>query len=448
LDRPEIYFGELTNQYILVNTKEPEFDYPLATSEDIAPTFYQGKGGIPAGNLLSRLAFMLRFRDYQIVVSGAMTSTAKMVFRRNIMERVKAIAPFFMYDNDPYMVVADGRLHWIIDGFTVSANYPYSQPDTTTGLNYIRNSVKAVVDAYDGTVTFYRIDEEDPILATYAKIFPELLTPASEMPESLRSHLRYPESLFRIQSRVMLIYHMTNPNVYYNKEDYWELPTEIYGQNEQAVEPYYTVMTLPGETEPEYVLMTPFTPRGKPNMTAWLAARSDPGEYGNLILYSFPKDKLVQGPMQVESLIRQNPQVSESITLWGQVGSQVIRGNLLTLPINDSLLYIEPLYIQADKVKIPELKRVLMYYNGRVVMGTSTQDALTQLFGEAPGTGPGVVDPTAPGGVSELIAEAARLWTSAQESLRGGNWASYGTAMEELGRVLERLEEASETTSP
>ncbi|MEX0974122.1 MAG: UPF0182 family protein [Bacillota bacterium] len=445
LDRPELYFGELTNQYIVVNTKEPEFDYPRSTSDDIAPTFYQGTGGVPVGSLLSRLAFMLRFRDYQILVSGAMTPEAKVVFRRNIMERVQTIAPFFMYDSDPYMVVADGKLYWIVDAYTVSANYPYSQPDPVTRLNYVRNSVKVVIDAYNGGMNFYRADEEDPVLATYAKIFPNLLTPISQMSESLKSHIRYPEDLFKIQSRVLLTYHMTNPGVFYNKEDYWEIPTEIYGNAEAGVQPYYTVMTVPGEPKPEYVLMTPFTPRGKPNMTAWLAARCDPDKYGSLLMYSFPKDKLVPGPMQVESLISQNPQVSQSMTLWGQVGSQVIRGNLLTLPIKDSLLYIEPLYIQAEKIKIPELKRVLMYYGGKVVMGTSTEDALAQLFGTAVPVTPGTTPPTTGGpvGVADLVAKANRLWTEAQEFLRAGDWTGYGNAIAELGRVLTELQRTS-----
>jgi len=440
LDRPELYFGEMTNQYIIVNTKEPEFDYPRSATEDIAPTFYQGTGGVPVGNFLARLAFMLRFRDYQILVSGAMTPQARLIFRRNIVERARTIAPFFMYDSDPYIVLAGGRLYWIIDGYTVSANYPYSQPDPATGLNYIRNSVKVVIDAYNGDITFYEADTEDPVLRTYAKIFPQLLRPMSEMPESLKNHIRYPEDLFKMQSRMLLTYHMTNPGVYYNKEDYWELPHEIYGTQEAAVQPYYAVMEIPGSDRHEFVLLTPFTPRGKSNMTAWLAARCDPGEYGRLILYTFPKDRLVPGPMQVESLITQNPTVSQSITLWGQVGTQVIRGNLLTLPIKDSLLYIEPLYLQATQVKIPELKRVLMYYNGRVVMGTSTADALQQLFGEGIPETPGVTPPGGqPSTAAELVAEANRLWNLAQDLLKQGDWAGYGRAIEDLGRVLSEL---------
>jgi uncharacterized membrane protein (UPF0182 family) len=445
LDRPEIYFGELTNQYIIVNSKEPEFDYPRTDIESIEPTFYKGRAGVPVGGFLSKLAFTLRFRDYQILVSGAMAPGSKLVFRRNIMERVNAIAPFFMYDSDPYLVIADGKMYWLIDAYTVSANYPYSQPDPVTRVNYARNSVKVVVDAYNGNVTFYRVDEQDPILTTYSKIFPGLLRPMAEMPASVKAHMRYPEDFFKMQTRVLLTYHMTNPSVYYNKEDYWEIPHEIYGNAEAIVQPYYAVLTLPGETSPEYVLMTPFTPRGKANMTAWLAARSDPGQYGKMLLFAFPKDKLVPGPMQVESLLAQNPQISQSMTLWGQVGSQVIRGNLLSLPIKDSLLYIEPLYIQAEKVKIPELKRMLMYYAGRVVMGTSTEDALAQLFGApAKETEPGQAGPRVePTDIAGLIARANQLWSEAQDRLKAGDWAGYGRAVDELGRVLADLQAAS-----
>lgn len=442
LDRPEIYFGELTDHYIVVNTKEPEFNYPRTESEDIEPTFYKGEAGVPLGGFLPRLAFMLRFADYQILVSGAITPESRLIMKRNIIDRVTTIAPFFLYDKDPYLVIADGRLVWIVDGYTVSANYPYSQPDSQTGLNYIRNSVKVVVDAYDGTVDFYQADSQDPIVRTYAKIFPDLLKPMESMPQEILSHIRMPEEIFKIQCRMLLTYHMTDPHVYYNKEDYWELPMEIYGQAENPVEPYYVVLTLPGEDKPEFLLISPFTPRGKPNMTAWLGARCDPDHYGEMILFILPKDRLVPGPMQVESLISQNPQVAQSMTLWGQAGAQVIRGNLLSIPIEESLLYIEPLYIQAERVKIPELKRVLMYYGGRVVMGITVEDALTQMFGpgfsETPGETPGI--PGKPADTKSLVADAVRLWGEAQERLKEGDWAGYGRAVEELGRVLSELD--------
>ncbi|HHW26287.1 MAG TPA: UPF0182 family protein [Firmicutes bacterium] len=439
--RPELYFGEMANHYIIVNTKEPEFDYPRSDTEANEPTFYSGTAGVPLKSFLTRLAFALRFADYQILVSGAITPESRLVMRRNIYDRIQTVAPFFMYDNDPYIVLAEGKLYWIVDGYTVSANYPYSQPDSETGINYIRNSVKVVIDAYDGTLTFYQADTDDPIINTYAKIFPGLLKPLDSMPSYLKEHIRYPVELFRIQSRVLLTYHMTDPRVFYNKEDYWETPKEIYGGSrmEQPVEPYYIVTILPGETEPEYLLITPFTPRGKPNMTAWLGARCDPDKYGHMVLFLLPKSKLVPGPMQVESLFSQNPAISQATTLWGQGGSEVIRGNLISIPIKNSLLYVEPLYIQAAQVKIPELKRVLMYYGGRVVMGTTIEDALGQLFGDGLPEGPdGLPGPGRD--VAGLAADAARLWREAQDLIQAGDWAGYGRAIEELGRVLSELE--------
>ncbi|HHY34013.1 MAG TPA: UPF0182 family protein [Firmicutes bacterium] len=440
INRPEVYFGELTNHYVILKTKEPEFDYPRMGEEAVAATFYEGNAGIKLDNFLKRLAFTLRFRDYQIMVSGALTPDSVMVFRRNVIERVQAIAPFFMYDRDPYMVLAGGKLYWVIDAYTVSANYPYSQPDAETGVNYVRNSVKAVVDAYDGKVTFYRFDETDPIISTYQKIFPGLLKPREEMPAELLAHIRYPQDLFEIQSRMLVTYHMTDPRVYYNKEDYWEIPQEMYGgRKTQPVEPYYVVIKLPAAETGEYILMRPFTPRGKPNMTAWLCARCDPEHYGKMLLFRSPKDKLVPGPMQVESIFAQDPAISQAMTLWGQVGSQVIRGNLLAIPIDMSILYVEPLYIQAENVQIPELKRVLVYHAGRVVMGVSVRDAFEQLLGtgQAPPVTPGV--PTEPGNIASLVERANALYREAQEKLRQGDWAGYGRAIEELGRVLEDM---------
>ncbi len=450
LNRPEMYFGELTNHYIITNTKEPEFDYPRTDVEAIEPTFYRGLAGISLKGFMRKLAFTLRFRDYQIMVSGALTPESRLIMKRNILDRVNTVAPFFMYDSDPYLVISEGRMYWFIDGYTVSANYPYSQPDPQSKVNYIRNSVKVVLDAYDGTTTFYRVDDQDPIVNTYSKIFPQLLTPMSEMPEGLRAHIRYPEDLFSIQSRVLLTYHMTDPQMFYNKEDYWEIPKEIYGNAERTVEPYYIALHLPGEETPEYLLMSPFTPRGKPNMTAWLGVRCEPERYGEMVLFQLPKDKLVPGPMQVESMISQNPAIAEATTLWGQVGSQVIRGNLLTIPVKDSLLYIEPLYIQAERVKIPELKRVLMYYGGRVVMGASVDDALRILLGEGTGEDPGIPGPETPDAAA-LAARANRLLKEANERLKVGDWAGYGRSLEELGRVLTDLEKAiagSQTAAP
>ncbi|HOK63829.1 MAG TPA: UPF0182 family protein [Bacillota bacterium] len=439
LNRPEIYFGELTNHYIIVNTKEPEFDYPRLDAEIIEPTFYEGSAGIPLSGFFRKLAFTLRFTDYQILVSGAITPDSRVIMNRNIISIINTIAPFFQYDSDPYLVLADGKLYWIIDGYTTSRNYPYSQPDTVTGVNYIRNSVKVVIDAYNGQTTFYCADDKDPILQTYEKIFPDLMTPMEEMPPEILKHIRFPEDMFSIQARMFTTYHMTDPRVYYNKEDYWEVPRELYGNQEIVVEPYYLLIALPEKSELEYVLMLPFTPRGKPNMTAWLAARCDPEHYGEMLLYRLPKDKHVPGPMQVESLISQNPSISEAMTLWGQVGSQVIRGNLLILPMDGAFLYVEPLYIQAEKVKIPELKRVIMYASGKVVMANTVEEGLNQLLGLT--TKP---IPEYEGDVHDiagLVKQANQLWLEAQERIRSGDWAGYGELMEELGRVLEELQE-------
>lgn len=439
LNRPELYFGELTNHYIIVNTKEPEFDYPRLDAEIIEPTFYEGTAGIPLDGFFRKLAFTLRFADYQILVSGAVTPDSRVIMNRNITEIVQTIAPFLEYDSDPYLVLADGNLYWVIDGYTVSTKYPYSQPDSVTGVNYIRNSVKVVIDAYNGRTTFYCADEEDPILSTYRKIFPDLVTSIEEMPRQILEHIRFPEDMFKIQARMFTTYHMTDPRVYYNKEDYWEIPKEMYGTQEVNVEPYYLLLALPYESELEYVQMLPFTPRGKPNMTAWLAGRCNPEHYGEMLLYRLPKDKHVPGPMQVESLISQNPSISEAMTLWGQVGSQVVRGNLLVIPMDGSFLYVEPLYIQAEKVKIPELKRVLMYASGKVVMANTVEEGLNELLGST-------VQPTPDGGggvhdIPGLVKRANELWLEAQERIKNGDWAGYGEVLQELGKVLEELQQ-------
>jgi uncharacterized membrane protein (UPF0182 family) len=447
LNRPEIYFGELTNHYIIVNTNEPEFDYPSPGGETLEPTFYEGTAGVPIGSFLKRLAFTLRFRHYQILVSGALNSESRLIMRRNILDRVTTIAPFLMYDRDPYLVLADGKLYWLLDAYTISANYPYSQPDNVSRVNYIRNSVKVVIDAYNGSITFYQSDMEDPIINTYAKIFPGFLTPISEMPDSILEHIRYPQDIFEIQARMLTTYHVTDPNIYYNKEDYWEIPTEVYANVQQTVEPYYVVLTLPEETEPEYLLMTPFAPRGKPNMVAWLGVRCNPKQYGQSILFSLPKDRLIPGPMQIESLFGQDPNITEVTTLWGQSGSQVIRGNLLVIPVEQSFLYVEPLYLQAANVRIPELKRVLMYYGGKVVMGTSIDDALAQLFGTE--TTPSIGDEidNLPQTMAGLLSQANALYQRAKERIRVGDWAGYGEAIEELGNIIGEMQRLSGNNS-
>lgn len=433
INRPEVYFGELTRDYIIVGTREKEFDYPVGDRN--AETIYEGKAGIPL-SLLNRMAFGLRFRHYQIIVSSALTAESRVVFRREIRERVQTLAPFLLYDSDPYVVVADGRLFWIIDAYTVSAGYPYSQPHPL-GMNYIRNSVKVVVDAYHGDVNFYVFEPDDPLIQTYARIFPGLFLPEEEMPPALRFHVRYPADLFKIQAHMFLTYHMQDPMVFYNKEDMWAVPNEVLETKIQPMEPYYVIMKLPGASTTEFLLMLPFTPAGKQNMIAWLAGRADDPHYGELKLFKFPKQELVFGPMQVESRIDQDSRIAQDLTLWGQLGSQVNRGNLLVIPIEESILYVEPLYLQAKDNRLPELKRVIVVFGNRVVMEENLELALDRVFGAEVPVQPPAVERTA----RELARAAADLYRQAGERLRAGDWAGYGRVLEELGETLSRLEE-------
>ncbi|MEW6522119.1 MAG: UPF0182 family protein [Bacillota bacterium] len=435
IQRPEIYFGELTHDYIVVKTAEKEFDYPIGDRN--VETEYEGRAGIPMGSLFKRLAFGLRFRHYQLIVSGALRPESRIVFRRQIMDRVRTIAPFLLYDSDPYLVVADGRLFWFIDAYTVSSGYPYSQPHPL-GLNYIRNAAKVVVDAYHGDTKFYVFEPDDPIIQTYSKVFPGLFLPEQAMPAYLREHVRYPADMFRIQAHMFLTYHMQDPRVFYNKEDQWAIPNEMIEAKTQAMEPYYVIMKLPGSDRSEFILMLPFTPVGKQNMIAWVAGRADDPYYGELKLFKFPKEGLVFGPMQVEARIDQDSRIAQDLTLWGQLGSQVNRGNLLVIPIEEALLYVEPLYLQARDNPLPELKRVFLIYGNQVAMEETLQKAIDRVFG-------GVVEePTRPSdGLTyrELIFRAIALYRQAQERLVRGDWAGYGQFMDELGEVLANLEQ-------
>ncbi|MEW6080569.1 MAG: UPF0182 family protein [Bacillota bacterium] len=436
--RPEVYYGELTGDYVVVNTREPEFDYPLGDSS--ALTHYEGQGGVRVGSFLNRLFLAVRVGSYRVLLTQAITPDSRVMLHREITDRTAKIAPFLRYDSDPYLVLGDdGRLFWIIDAYTTTDAFPYSEPYRGR-FNYIRNSVKVLVDAYHGTVDFYVFDEEDPIVATYRKIFPDLFKPASEMREDLRAHVRYPLDLFLVQAEMLSTYHMRDPGLFYNKEDLWSMPTETYAGEQQPLLPYYVIMTIPGEEEPEFVLILPFTPAQKQNMVGWLAARSDGENYGELMLFRFPKDRLVFGPMQIEARIDQDAFISQQLTLWGQVGSSVIRGNLLVIPINSSLLYIEPLYLQSTGSRIPEFKRIIVAYGDQIVMENDLASALAVLFGEG---GPG---PTPPGDqdgedltLAQLIQRASRAFADAQEASQGGDWAGYGRALEDLRRALEAL---------
>ena len=386
LENPRIYYGELTDNYIMTNTRVEELDYP--SGEENVYNIYDGSGGIGIGNYASRLLFAEYLRDWQMLFTRNFNSETKLLLRRNIKNRVSRIAPWLRYDKDPYLVVADTssetenkdeHLYWILDAYTISDRYPYSDPGENN-FNYIRNSVKVVIDAYNGDVEFYIADDSDPIIATWAKVFPNLLKPLSAMPGSLRSHIRYPEDLFSIQSERLLTYHMTNPQVFYNREDQWQIPQEIYGTESQPVKPYYLIMRLPTAKTEEFILLHPYTPTSRPNLIAWLAARSDGDQYGKLLLYKFPKQKLVYGPKQIEALINQDPIISQQISLWNREGSRAIQGNLLIIPIEQSLLYVEPLYIEAEQNSLPTLARVIVVYENRIVMAENLEEAISAIF--------------------------------------------------------------------
>ena len=461
LDQPSIYFGELSNSYVLVRTKQAEFHYPRG--EDNETTFYEGTGGVPIGGLLRRLLFAIKFANTDILVTNQLLPESRILFHRRIGDRVRLLAPFLTFDSDPYPVVSNGQIFWIQDAYTSTTNYPYSTPSTCPGgpCNYIRNSVKIVVDAFDGTTTLYLAEPTDPLALTMAKIFPGVLHPLSEMPADLRQHVRYPEDIFDIQSRVFATYHMTSPLVFYNKEDQWQVPTLEGERNATPMRPYYAVMRLPGEKQPEFIQMLPFTPRLKDNLSAWMVARSDGANYGRLAVFQFPKQKIVYGPKQIVGLISQDQKISPEITLWNQQGSQVIWGTLLVIPINESLLYVRPLYLRASEGRIPELKRVVVAYHSRIVMAETMNQALGQIFG--PGVTAGLApdrlestatsvirtapeEPTAPtpatspeATMAQLVEEAIAHRDRAEKALRDGNLGLYAEEMRKVGELLEKM---------
>jgi len=442
ITRPEIYYGEITKGYVIVKTKAKEFDYPKG-DENIYSN-YAGNGGMPVSSLWRRILFSIKYSNMQILLTTNFTSESRIMINRNIQERVNKVAPFLGYDKDPYIVISkEGKLFWIQDAYTISSSYPYSTPVIGGYFNYIRNSVKVVIDAYNGTIDFYIIDQKDPVVKVYQNIFPQLFKNFDQMPEDLNEHIRYPKDLFQVQAELYSTYHMMDPDVFYNKEDYWNTPSEIYAENEIRMEPYYIVTKLPGYEREEFILMTPFTPSTKNNMIAWLAAKSDQPEYGDLIVYKFPKDKLIFGPMQIEARIDQDSEISQQLTLWGQKGSTVIRGNLLVIPIAKSILYVEPLYLRAETGEIPELKKVIVSNGSDVAMGNNLEDALEKLFmrtfkeREIVITGEEKT-------LKDLIKEAAGYYESAQEFARDGNWSKYGEELQKLEQTLKLLEEASE----
>ncbi|HLC27325.1 MAG TPA: UPF0182 family protein [bacterium] len=438
--RPEIYFGEIPNDYVFVKTKAQEFDYPSG-DRNLYST-YAGTGGVLLSSFWRKALFSIRLGSLKILLSNDLTPESRMLLYRDIRERASRIAPFLRYDPDPYMVVSpDGKLFWIMDAYTVSSMYPYSQPVRGIG-NYMRNSVKVIIDAYNGTIHFYVSDPKDPIVQSYTRIFPDLFKSLDTMPADLKTHLRYPEGLFSVQAQVYATYHMRDSQVFYNKEDLWSLP--VRGSDKgQPMEPYFTIMKLPGETKEEFILLVPFTPSRKDNMSAWLAARNDLPNYGKLIVYNFPKQKLVFGPRQIEARIDQDAEISQQISLWNQTGSQVIRGNLLAIPIETSLIYVQPLYLAAAQGQLPELKRVIVAYGNRIVMEENLERALTSLFRSGAAPRPVAPGPVAKRGVETQAQKAMEAYNRALQYLREGNWASYGQEVNRLGELLREMSRQS-----
>lgn len=440
LSQPRIYYGEGATDYIITNTKTDELDYP-AGDQNIY-TVYPGTGGIPL-TFMKQVIYAITHGSVELLVSGSITPDSRIHLKRNIMDRAVTIAPFLSYDQDPYVVIADGKMFWIIDAYTTSDQYPYAEPVyavsiTNKQINYVRNSVKVAVDAQNGDITYYVADPTDPLITTYERIFPDLFRPISEMPASLKEHLRYPHGYFKIQADVYTTYHMKEPRVFYNREDAWVIPDEVYQGSRQQMEPYYIIMKLPGETDEEFILMLPFTPRGKENLIGWMAARCDPKHYGELVVFQFSKQELTYGPMQIEARIDQDPVISQDITLWSQAGSSVLRGNTLIIPIEQSLLYVEPLYLQAtEKGTLPQLQRVIMSYSDRLTMQPTLPEAISGIFG----TGSALTKPAEPALTPvtneslTILQQISGLYNQAQAALKTGDLGKYQQFVDSIGKL-------------
>ncbi len=478
-----IYYGEITNDYVVVNTSLKEIDYPL--EDGFAETNYSGKGGILLGSGLRRLALAWEFDLWKLLISKYIDSKSKILFNRNIHAAVRKLAPFLHFDLDPYIVLSkDGNLYWIMDAYTTSQNFPYSarfERDTLAaigtlgkqqylrslaGINYIRNSVKVVINAHSGKINFYLFDEEDPIIHAWQNFLPQLIKPLSEMPSDLLSHIRYPESLFMVQAAIYTDYHMDNPQAFYNLEDRWQVASEVYSGNQQQMEPYYTVIKLPGSQREEYILMLPFIPNNKDNMIAWMAARCDysvdadgkkDSPYGELLLFEFPRTRQIYGPIQIESRIDQDPEISKDLTLWNQQGSRVIRGNLLVIPIEETILYVEPIYLQSTNSPFPELRRVVVADSSSVVMGENLQGALRKLVERA---SPSLAESSSsafpqqfqqqssppspsslPSSSSSSAREAQAALQQAEAAAARGNWSEFGRQIDRLKAILNQLQQ-------
>ena len=464
IDQAALYYGEDMFHPVIANTGEQEFDYPTATGN--AYSTYDGAGGLPISNMAVRALLAWRLGSMDVLLTGSIGPQSRALLYRQVAQRVQHIAPFLYIDADPYVVVADGRLVWVVEAYTATSRFPYSQHEN--GLNYQRNSVKVTIDAYDGTTTFFAVDPEEPILKAWSSVFPGMFKPLDDMSPAVRSHLRYPQTLFEIQAELFAVYHMTDPQVFYNREDEWQIPRMPTTRGiSSRMEPYYTVMTLPGETEPEFILMLPFTPQSKDNLAAWMVARSDGEAFGGLRVYRFPKDSLIFGPNQVAGRINQNDAISEKLTLWNQQGSKATLGTLLVVPIEESLIYVQPLYLSASDSAIPELKRVIVAYEDRIAMEKTLDEALRAIFDErsaplrtASDEGSGEAATEAPlvlptGGTT--AEQAHQAWLMAQQAAGRGDWTGFGEAMEALGTAIDALnldvpaaadEDASEAGEP
>ncbi len=459
IDRPEIYFGELTNNYVIVNTDELEFDYPSGDTNVYST--YEGTAGIKL-NLVNRLMFAIRERSLKMFVSSNIDKDSKILINRNIRTRVEKIAPFLSYDADPYIVTVDGKLYWMLDAYTYSSYYPYSEPFNRemNRVNYIRNSIKVVIDAYNGETNFYMVGADDPIAQTLKKIYPKLVKEFDQMPEGLKAHIRYPKMLFQIQADIYTKYHMNDVKVFYQMEDKWEISQNMYGLEPKLMQPTYYIMKLPGEKKEEFINSIPYTPSGKKNMTGLLVARNDGDNYGEMILFRLPKSKIIYGPMQIEGFIDQETDISKEFSLWNSAGSSYTRGEMFVIPIEDSLVYVEPIYLEATNSSLPEVKRVIIYYNDRIAYEPTLAEALDTMFGAGSGSllnGDNDKDDTEPGDtdgpvdegiqeIDELIKKAVNAYNQAVTAQSKGDWASYGKYLKELEGYLNKLESRTGAT--
>jgi len=468
VERPQIYYGEKPTSYALVNTDVKEFDYPMGDSN--MRSTYQGSGGVRIGSLARRILYAIKFRDTEILFTSSLRPESRILYNRNIQPAIKKVAPFLALENDCYPVILDGNIVWLQDAYTLSSRYPYSRPISSRsaalsdisayhGVNYIRNSVKITVDAYDGTMKFYVTDENDPLIRCWSAVFPGLFESADNAPEGLRAHFRYPLDYFKVQSEVYRVYHMTDTNTFYNREDVWMTTPSGY---ERRIQPNYVTMQLMDEPDPEFTLIAPFMPVGRNNLIGWMAARCDPKHYGELVVYRFPKQELIFGPSQIDALIDQNPVISSQLSLWSQRGSDVIRGDLLVIPIGKSLLYVQPLYLKAERGELPELKRVILSTGGRVAWGETFDKALEELLGAGAGKAdkdapqpasvvkpesapPQAAVPEEVGGdeLRTLIKRARDHYEKAQEASRSGDWARYGSELKALEETLADIDHAA-----